>query len=147
MKELVQIETLETVEETEIQEVTEEITELVYSDALRDINKSQKAMVVTGVLLLALGILIGFSLTIMFSLQGQKRFQMILSPLMAILAFLLLVFGDRLIPAEENRWILEGIAFSLLGIVLMRSNSGTIQRAKGITGSYESVSSPADEAW
>lgn len=147
MKELVQIETLETVEVTEIQEVTEEITELVYSDALRDINKSQKAMVVTGVLLLALGILIGFSLTIMFSLQGQKRFQMILSPLMAILAFLLLVFGDRLIPAEENRWILEGIAFSLLGIVLMRSNSGTIQRAKGITGSYESVSSPADEAW
>ena len=147
MRELVQTETLETVEEIEIQEVTEEITELVYSDALRDINKSQKAMVVTGVLLLALGILIGFSLTIMFSLQGQKRFQMILSPLMAILAFLLLVFGDRLIPAEENRWILEGIAFSLLGIVLMRSNSGTIQRAKGITGSYESVSTPADEAW
>jgi energy-converting hydrogenase Eha subunit A len=122
------VEVMETVEVTEMVEVTETVEEtvLVYSDALRDINKSPKAMAVTGGLLLVLGLLIGFTLTIMFSLQGQKRFQLVLSPLMAILAFLLLVFGDKVIPEEGRRWILEGIAFSLLGIVLMKSNIGSI---------------------
>ena len=120
---------METVEVTEIVEVTETemITESVYCDALRDINKSTTAMIVTGVLLLVVGLLIGFTLTIMFSLQGQKRFQMVLSPLMAILAFLLLVFGDQLIPEVDRRWILEGMAFTLLGIVLMRSNAGHLK--------------------
>ena len=38
---------------------------------------------------------------------------------MAILAFLLLAFGKNLIPVP---WIREGFAFTLLGIVIMRSN-------------------------
>lgn len=144
MKEIVQTETLvtvevmDTVEVMEMQEVTEETIELVYVDALRDISKSTRAMIVTGVLLLVLGVVIGFTLTIMFSLQGQKRFQLILSPLMAMLAFLLLVFGNKVIPALEQRWILEGIAFSLLGIVMMRSNIGQIGKQKTDTQNSKS---------
>lgn len=101
---------------------TENVT-IVYYDALRDIDQSVPAAVVTGVLLLLLGVLLGFSLMVMLSVQGQKRFQVILSPLMAVCAFLLLMFGGRMFPDAENwSWIREGIAFSLLGIVIMRKN-------------------------
>lgn len=92
----------------------------VYKDALRDIQESETAKTVTGILLFLLGGLIGFSLLIMLSVQGQKRFQMILSPVMALLSFLLLAFGSGLIPTP---WIREGIAFSLLGVVVMRKNN------------------------
>ena len=91
----------------------------IYKDALRDIDESTRAKIVTGILLLLLGLLIGVSLTVMFSLQGQKRFQMILSPVMALLAFAILAFGKDLIAVP---WIREGVAFSLFGIVLMRKN-------------------------
>ena len=96
-------------------------TEITYitKDALRDINESATAKFVTAILLLLLGLLIGFSLTVMFSLQGQKRAQLIISPLMALCAFLVLAFGKDLIPVG---WIREGVAFALLGIVIMRSN-------------------------
>lgn len=99
--------------------VQHETVTVVYKDALRDIDESPTAKAVTGVLLLLLGLLIGFSLTVMFSLHGQKRFQMVLSPLMAALAFVILAFGKNVIPVP---WIREGVAFSLFGIVLMRKN-------------------------
>ena len=105
------------------------VTTLVYKDALRDIDDSTTAKIVTAVLLLLLGILIGVSLTIMFSLQGQKRAQLIISPLMAALAFLLLAFGKDYIPES---WIREGIAFTLLGVVFMRRNLIGITRGKQV---------------
>ena len=95
------------------------VYETVYRDALRDIDESSTARIVTAVLLLLLGVLIGFSLTVMFSLQGQKRAQLIISPVMALFAFLLLAFGKNLIPVP---WVREGVAFTLLGVVIMRSN-------------------------
>ncbi len=96
-------------------------TSTIYKDALRDIDESSTAKTVTAILLLLLGILIGLTLTVMFSVQGQRRFQLILSPVMAVIAFLLLAFGKDLIPAA---WIREGVAFSLLGLVFMKSNRG-----------------------
>ena len=95
--------------------------EYEYKDALRNIDDSDSAKIVTGILLLLLGVLVGISLTVMFSVQGQRRFQMILSPSMAVMAFLILSFGKELLPES---WIREGVAFSLFGIVLMRSNRG-----------------------
>ena len=95
------------------------VTSTTYKDALRDIQESTPAKTVTGIMLLLLGLLIGISLTIMLSVRKQKRFQVILSPLMAVASFLLLVFGDKLI---SEPWIREGVAFSLLGLVIMRAN-------------------------
>ena len=107
--------------------------EYVYKDALRDIQESSTAKIVTGILLLLLGVLIGVSLTLMLSVQGQKRFQLVLSPLMAAAAFLLLCFGNSLIPTA---WIREAAAFTLFGVVLMRSN-------RGITGGRRAARSSA----
>ncbi|MBR2661543.1 MAG: VWA domain-containing protein [Clostridia bacterium] len=111
-----------------MQEVTKvPVYETVYKDALRDIDESGTAKAVTGILLAVLGLLIGITLTVMFSLQGQKRFQLILSPIMALLAFAVLAFGKEIIPVA---WIREGIAFTLLGVVLMRKNRSSGFEAK-----------------
>ena len=99
--------------------VTVPIYTTVYKDALRDLDESERAKIVTGILLLLLGVLIGISLTVMLSVHGQRRFQVILSPLMAVCAFLILVYGKGWLPEP---WIREGVAFSLLGVVLMRAN-------------------------
>lgn len=112
-----------------------------YKDALRSIDESAKAKTVTGILLLLLGVLIGFTLTVMFSVQGQKRFQMILSPLMAVISFLLLIMGKELIPTA---WIREAIAFSLLGIVIMRKNGDFIQSAVKTRGAEESLAAAGE---
>ena len=104
----------------------------VYKDALRDIQESNQAKVVTGILLLILGLLIGFSLLIMLSNQGQRRFQLALSPLMAILAFVILSFGSEWISIP---WIREGIAFTCMGVVMMRKNSGIGNRVQARKGS------------
>ena len=108
--------------------ITVPVTRTIYKDALRDINESVPAKWVTGSLLGLLGVLIGFSLMVMFSLQGQKRFQLILSPLMAILGFVILAFGKEVITVS---WIREGLAFSLFGIVLMRANRNAGHMPKG----------------
>ena len=76
--------------------------------------------ILTGALLLLLGLLCGFSLMVMFSLQGQFRFQVILSALMGIGAFLLLNYGRYL--GLSPAWFCEGLAFSLFGLVFMREN-------------------------
>ena len=108
-----------------LNEMTKMIEQTKYKtvtfDALRDIDRSETAKWVTGVLLMLLGILIGISLTVMMSVSGQKRFQCILSPLMAIAAFVILAFGKYVIPQD---WVREGIAFTLFGIVLMAKNYG-----------------------
>lgn len=122
------------------------IVEIVYKDALRDINESDTAKLVTGILLGLLGVLIGVSLTVMFSLQGQKRFQMVLSPVMALLAFAILAFGKEVIPVP---WIREGTAFSLLGIVLMRKNKDYDHKNNSMTASATvgTLEESSDNEW
>ena len=77
-------------------------------------------VILTAAMLLLLGLLCGFSLMIMFSLSGQFRFQVILSAVMGICAFLLLNYGRYL--SISPAWVCEGLAFSLFGVVLMREN-------------------------
>lgn len=110
---------LEQLKESVNQAVYTKETEIEELDALREVGQDQEAMTVVGILMALMGLLVGVSLTVMFSVHGQKRFQCVLSPLMAVAAFLMLAFGDSLIPKD---WIREGVAFSLLGIVLMRKN-------------------------
>ena len=85
-----------------------------------DGNPNTPYVILTGVMLFLQGLLCGLSLMIMFSLHGQFRFQVILSALMGICAFLLLNYGRYLsvLPA----WVCEGLAFSLFGLVFMREN-------------------------
>lgn len=80
------------------------------------------ATVLTGVMLLLEGLVIGLGLMLLLSVSGQKRIQVILSPLLAVAAFLVL----KVLPIGDNvpQWVVEGAAFSLLGIVFMNRNSG-----------------------
>lgn len=93
-------------------------------------------MILSAVLLVLLGVLSGFSLKLMYSVQGQRRAQVILSPLMGLIAFLLLNFGRNL--GITPAWICEGIAFSLFGLVFMRENPGTGSRGSGRTAAQTS---------
>ncbi len=92
-----------------------------YNGQTADGKPNTAYVILTAVLLLLLGLLCGFSLMIMFSLRGQFRFQVILSALMGVTAFLLLNYGKSM--GIEPAWICEGIAFSLFGLVFMRTNS------------------------
>ena len=109
-----------TLKEDMAKTIQETIPRVVRFDALRDIEKSDKAKIVMGLLLALLGILIGVTLTIMFSRQGQKRAQLLISPLMAVLAFVILTYGKQLIP---EGWLREAIAFSCFGVVVMKKNA------------------------
>lgn len=100
--------------------VSEGEVKYIYQDALRDIDQSTTATVAVGILLGILGILLGVTLTIMFSLQGQRRAQLFISPLMAVLAFLILRFSSSII---DEAWLREFIAFSLFGVVFMCKNN------------------------
>lgn len=68
------------------------------------------------VMFVLIGLVLGITLTLMLSLEGQFRFQLLLSPLMGLVAFLLIHYG--LIP-ESAYWL----AYLPFGIVLMRRNS------------------------
>lgn len=92
-----------------------------YNGQTADGKPNTPYVILTGIMLLLLGLLCGFSLMIMFSLRGQFRIQVILSALAGICAFLLLNFG-RFLPGDFPAWICEGTAFSLFGIVFMREN-------------------------
>ena len=71
-----------------------------------------------GIMLLLEGLVIGFGLMLLLSVQGQRRFQVVLSPLLALIAFLLLKF----IPTGLSGWAKEAVALGLLSIVLMKKN-------------------------
>lgn len=109
-----------TLKDDMVETIQKTITRVERFDALRDIEKSDKAKIVMGLLLALLGILIGVTLTIMFSRQGQKRAQLLISPLMAVLAFVILTYGKQLIP---EGWLREAIAFSCFGVVVMKKNA------------------------
>lgn len=92
----------------------------VYYDVLRD--DSQHSSIISAVMLLGIGLLLGLSLSLMLSHHGQKRWQLIISPLMGMLAYVVIKLHpgplEQLQPAFR-----EAIGFSLYGIVLMRKNN------------------------
>lgn len=94
-----------------------------YAGQTADGKPNTPYMILTCVLMILQGFLCGFALKIMFSYQGQFRFQTILSPLMGLCAFLLLNFGRYLGIAPA--WICEAVAFSAFGLVFMRENLTT----------------------
>ena len=89
-----------------------------------------EANLICGVMLGLEGLAIGLCLMIMLSVTGQKRIQPLISVLMAAAAFVLLkILGPGVGPVEGSpkldipQWLLEGVSFSLLGIVFMKKNN------------------------
>jgi hypothetical protein len=107
------------------------------------------ANILTGIMLGLEGLVFGFGLMLLLSVRGQKRFQVILSPLMAVLAFIIL----KVLPPDEAFpwWIREGTAFSLFGVVFMCRNYGPRSRGTAPAGGKKQVQAaqPAagDEDW
>ena len=84
-------------------------------------NRDRAALIITFVMLMLEGLSLGICLSLMLSSTGQFRAQYIISPIMGILAFVLL----KLVWKTDdltNWWIAEGICFSLLGVVFMKKN-------------------------
>ena len=84
-------------------------------------NRDRSAQIITFVMLLLEGLSLGICLSLMLSTAGQFRAQYIISPLMGVLAFVLL----KLVWKTDDLsrwWIAEGICFSLLGVVFMKKN-------------------------
>lgn len=81
------------------------------------------AKVLTGVMLVLEGLVVGVCLSIMLSVTGQKRAQMIISPVMAVLCFLMVKFIGT---PDHNPvglwWLWEGLSFLPLGVIFMTSN-------------------------
>ena len=114
-----------------------------------------EANLLCGIMLGLEGLAIGICLMIMLSMVGQKRVQPVISVLMAAAAFVLLkVIGPGVGPVEGNarlslpQWLLEGISFSLLGIVFMRKNyerGASAATGKGKTPAPAERSGPAEK--
>lgn len=88
-----------------------------------DMIRSQdgKANLMTGIMLALEGFVIGLGLWLMLSVHGQLRMQMIISPVMGILGLILLKYVG--FNAEmAGWWVIEGLAFTLLGVVFMTQN-------------------------
>ena len=89
-----------------------------------------EANLLTGIMLGLEGLSIGLCLMLMLSVVGQKRIQPLISTVMAAATFVLLkIVGPGIGPVKGvskimmPQWILEGIAFSFLGIVFMLRNN------------------------
>ena len=110
-----------------------------YNGQTADGKPNTPYMIMTCVLMILQGLLCGFALKIMFSVQGQKRVQTILSPAMGLAAFLMLNFGRHI--GISPAWLCEALAFSLFGLVFMRENRGeSVQKrmtAAGTDGSFD----------
>lgn len=110
-----------------------------YNGQTADGKPNTPYMIMTCVLMILQGLLCGFALKIMFSVQGQRRVQTILSPAMGLAAFLLLNFGRHI--GISPAWLCEALAFSLFGLVFMRENRGeSVQKrmtAAGTDGSFD----------
>ena len=93
------------------------------------------AKVLTGVMLVLEGLVMGICLSIMLSVARQKRVQMIISPVMAILSFAMV----KLMGTPESNpvglwWLWEGLSFLPLGVIFMTSNGNTSAPARQSTG-------------
>ena len=113
-----------------------------YAGQTADGKPNTQYMILTCVLLIIQGILCGFALKIMFSVQGQFRFQTILSPAMGLLAFLLLNFGRNVGIAPA--WLCEAIAFSTFGLVFMRENMNTGRNPARMKKTGNAKNAPAE---
>lgn len=104
-----------------LQQVTQQVTYQHEEDQDLLRSRSPRAITITLIMMLLEGLCIGIALWLMLSVRGQFRFQVILSPLMALASFALLKFAP-LDLFEHQQWLLEGAAFTLLGIVFMCRN-------------------------
>lgn len=84
------------------------------------------ANVMTGVMFILEGVVIGVGLWLMLSVRGQFRVQTILSPVMGVAALVLIKFSG-FTSDMADWWMLEGVAFSLLGVVFMVKNRVGVQ--------------------
>ena len=89
-----------------------------------------EANLLCGVMLGLEGLTIGVCLMMMLSVVGQKRIQPIISIVLAATAFVLLkIVGPGVGPVDGSprihvlQWLLEGVSFSLLGLMFMRKNN------------------------
>ena len=86
------------------------------------------AKVLTLVMFLLEGLVIGICISIMLSRQGQRRWQMLISPLAGIACFALVKLAGQYpvspIGGEKLWWLWEGLCFLPLGCIFMRRNDG-----------------------
>lgn len=81
------------------------------------------AKVLTGIMLVLEGLVTGICLSIMLSVTGQKRAQVLISPLMAILSFAMVkLLGTPEANPVGMWWLWEGLSFLPLGVIFMTSN-------------------------
>lgn len=110
-----------TVQANDMNQLVEVMVVLTKND--NDLLRSQdhEANLITGIMFGLEGIVIGVGLWLMLSVHGQRRAQMIISPIMGMMGFVLLKYMG--FHAElEYWWAIEGAAFTLLGIVFMTKN-------------------------
>ena len=96
------------------------VEEKLKLDLLR--NREPSAIMICCIMLLLEGLSLGVCISLMLSVKGQFRIQYILSPVMGLLAFALLKYILDNDDITTTWWLKEGLAFSLLGIVLMNRN-------------------------
>ncbi len=113
------------------------VEEKLKLDLLR--NREPAAILISCIMLVLEGLSLGVCLSLMLSVRGQFRLQYVLSPLMGLLAFALLKYIWNNDDIATTWWIKEGIAFSLLGIVLMKRNR---RRAGAPAGPEEAQAAP-----
>ncbi len=121
-----------------MQEATKAEGDMIRSDMT-------SATVITAIMLLLEGIIIGIGLSLMLSVQGQFRYQIILSPLMGVAAFLII---KVIKPDFGEPWIVEGLSLGMLGIVFMTSNRHrlAVDAAPAQDGHAASFAQPAPAA-
>ena len=111
-----------------------------------------EANLLCGIMLGLEGLTIGLCLMLMLSVRGQKRLQPVISVLMAAVAFCLLkVLGPGIGPVGESdpkldilQWLLEGISFSLLGIMFMKITFKKPVPVQAGSGRPPAAAAPAD---
>ena len=111
------------------------VEEKLKLDLLR--NREPAAILISCIMLLLEGLSLGICISLMLSMRGQFRLQYILSPLMGLLAFALLKYIWDNNDIATTWWIKEGVAFSLLGVVLMKRNRrpGAARAAEALSAS------------
>ena len=93
-----------------LQQVTQQVTQQYEEDQDLLRSRSPRAITITLIMMLLEGLSIGMALWLMLSVKGQFRFQVILSPLMALASFALLKFAPLSFFAGQQ-WLLEGAAW------------------------------------
>ena len=96
------------------------LNEKLSQDLVR--NSDTSAKIITFVMLLLEGLSLGVCLSLMLSVRGQFRAQYIISPLMGVIAFVLLKLIWSFEADPGAWWVKEGLSFSLLGVVMMLRN-------------------------